>query len=123
MEHSWSIVDGMIADCRFRLDSDSRKGFSFIDTAPRFLQNEAMSVVEDVRQVIQDFLAPELRTITARLDAIEKIMLAKFESVDTKFGSVDTKLESLHKEIQGISDKLDLDRRLAKLEARQPATQ
>ena len=30
-----------------------------------------MSVVEDTRKLIQDFLAPELRTITARLDAIE----------------------------------------------------
>lgn len=57
-----------------------------------------MGVVEDVRQVIQDSLAPELRTITARLDSIEKVMSAKFESVDTK-------LESLHKEIQSINEK------------------
>ncbi len=78
-----------------------------------------MSVVEDVRQVIQDFLAPELRTITARLDSIEKVMTARFESVDTKFAAMDTKFDSLHKEIQGINDKLDLDRRLAKLEAKQ----
>ena len=85
-----------------------------------------MSVVEDVRQVMQDFLAPELRTITARLDSIEKVMTARFESVDTKFAAMDTKFaamdtkfDSLHKEIQGINDKLDLDRRLAKLEAKQ----
>jgi tetrahydromethanopterin S-methyltransferase subunit G len=31
-----------------------------------------MSVVEDIREVMQDFLAPELREITARLDALEK---------------------------------------------------
>jgi phage host-nuclease inhibitor protein Gam len=30
-----------------------------------------MSVVQDTRQLIQDFLAPELRAISARLDAIE----------------------------------------------------
>jgi tetrahydromethanopterin S-methyltransferase subunit G len=31
-----------------------------------------MGVVEDVRKGMQDFLAPELREITARLDALEK---------------------------------------------------
>ncbi|HUA97157.1 MAG TPA: hypothetical protein VMA34_02395 [Terracidiphilus sp.] len=31
-----------------------------------------MGVVDDVRRVMQDFLAPELREITARLDALEK---------------------------------------------------
>ena len=31
-----------------------------------------MSVVEDIRKVMQDFLAPELREITARLGALEK---------------------------------------------------
>ena len=75
-----------------------------------------MSTVEDVRKVFQDFLAPELRTISARLDALEKVMTAKFDSVDAK-------LDSLHKEMQGIDEKLDLDRRLTKLESRQSATQ
>jgi Mg2+ and Co2+ transporter CorA len=31
-----------------------------------------MGVVEDIRKVMQDFLAPELREISARLDALEK---------------------------------------------------
>jgi hypothetical protein len=31
-----------------------------------------MSVVEDTRKVIQDFLAPELRSIAVRLDSLEK---------------------------------------------------
>ena len=30
-----------------------------------------MSVIEDTRKLIQDFLAPELRTITGRLDALD----------------------------------------------------
>lgn len=80
-----------------------------------------MSAVEDVRKAIQDFLAPELRTITARLDAIEKIMQVRFESMDVKFASVDVKLASLSKQIQGIDEKLDIERRLTKLEARQSA--
>lgn len=33
---------------------------------------ERMSVVEDVRKVVQDFLAPELRELKVRLDGAEK---------------------------------------------------
>jgi predicted RND superfamily exporter protein len=47
-----------------------------------------MSVVEDVRQVLQDFLAPELREIRGqltsldkRLDAIEEVNRVRFEAV------------------------------------------
>jgi hypothetical protein len=35
-------------------------------------RQENMSVVEDVRKVLQDFLAPELRSIGTRMDALEK---------------------------------------------------
>lgn len=78
---------------------------------------ESMSAVEDFRKAIQDFLAPELRTISARLDAIEKVMNVKFEAVDVK-------LDALSHQIQTVNEKLDIDRRLSKLEARQsPATQ
>ena len=31
-----------------------------------------MSVIDDTRKVMQDFLAPELRAISTRLDALEK---------------------------------------------------
>jgi hypothetical protein len=47
-------------------------------------RTESKSAVEDVRKAIQDFLAPELRTISARLDAIEKIMDVRFDAMDVK---------------------------------------
>jgi len=78
-----------------------------------------MSVAEDVRQVLQDFLAPELRAVSARLDSIEKVMDARFAAVDVKFDSMDVKFDSLRTQIQGISDKLDIDRRLIALESKQ----
>ena len=52
-----------------------------------------MSVVEDVRPLIQDFLAPELRAMTARLDSFEKIMDARFATVDAKLLGLEQKLE------------------------------
>src|ERR1017187_2283850 len=86
---------------------------------PAAARMESMSAVEDVRKAIQDFLAPELRTISARLDAIEKVMDVRFEGMDVKFASVEVKLDSLSKQIQAVDNKLDIDRRLTKLEARQ----
>jgi hypothetical protein len=84
---------------------------------------ESMSTVDDVRKEIQDFLAPELRTISARLDSIEKVMEVKFESMDVKFEAVEVKLDSLSKQIQAVDNALDIERRLTKLEGRQAATQ
>ncbi|HEV2323723.1 MAG TPA: hypothetical protein VGS10_07215 [Terracidiphilus sp.] len=87
-----------------------------------------MSEIEDVHQALQDFLAPELRAITARIDALEKVMIARFDlvdqnfaSVDVRFDSVDVKFESIHKEIQALGKSLDIERRLAALEAKQVA--
>lgn len=74
-----------------------------------------MSVVDEVRTAIQDFLAPELRTISARLDAIEKVTEARFDSADTK-------LDALRTEIQDVKAMLDFDRRLTKLESQRAAT-
>jgi hypothetical protein len=40
-----------------------------------------MGVIEDVRQVLQDFLAPELREIRTRLDAMEEINRVRYENL------------------------------------------
>lgn len=79
-----------------------------------------MSTVEDIRQAIQDFLAPELRTITARLDAIDQ----RFESLRTELAlrseaataKQDAKLAILDSKIQHVIDLMEVDKRLQKLE-------
>ena len=87
-----------------------------------------MSVVEDVRQVFQDFLAPELRAISALLEALEKTMDARMETVektigalektmDARFAAQNTKIEAIDRKIDSLKESLDLDRRLSKLEA------
>jgi hypothetical protein len=106
-----------------------------------------MGTVEDIRKVLQDFLAPELRAVTARFDAIDqrfdavdqrfdalfKIMDARFEAMSNRFDAVDTKLAflekgtdtklaSVEKEIVRVRELLDVDRRLAKLESLQSQT-
>jgi hypothetical protein len=83
-----------------------------------------MGRVEDVRKVLQDFLVPELRVVAARFDAIgqrfdsfSKVMDARFEAMSNRFDAVDTQFASLEKEIARVRERLDVDRRLAKLES------
>ena len=63
-----------------------------------------MSVIEDFRKVIQDFLAPELRSINVRLDAVNE------------------RIASLHREMQlnhtVVMSALNLDKRMALIEDR-----
>jgi hypothetical protein len=43
-----------------------------------------MGVVEDVRQVLQDFLAPEMREIRTRLDAMDEINRIRYENLSQR---------------------------------------
>ena len=43
-----------------------------------------MSVIEDTRKLLQDFLAPELRELTARVDALENRMSDRFDTLERR---------------------------------------
>jgi hypothetical protein len=95
-----------------------------------------MSVVEDVRQVLQDFISPELRALAMKMDNLEKRLDTFERSVETRFDtferSVETRLvnqdklaEARHNEIianfETMKINLQLNSRLERLEAQQPA--
>jgi cell division septum initiation protein DivIVA len=77
-----------------------------------------MGAIEDTRKVLQDFLAPELRALSVRLDALEK----RLESLDDKVDANERRAERRHDEVMGaIRQVLDLNsiqQRLARLEAK-----
>ncbi len=71
-----------------------------------------MGAIGDTRKVLQDFLAPELRAIAARLDALEK----RFDGVDHRFDRMDTMFDKADQRTDKVEQKLekgliDLDRR------------
>src|SRR5271170_4071060 len=86
-----------------------------------------MSMVEDVRQVLQDFIAPELRAISARLDAIEKVMEARFKEVASRFNEVSVRIQALQETVDrndvsqkqtiaSLTQGFQFDKRLADIE-------
>jgi SMC interacting uncharacterized protein involved in chromosome segregation len=76
----------------------------------------AMSVIEDSRKVLQDFIAPELRAIAARLDALEK-------SVDDNERRAEKRHEEVMASIRQVIDYNSIQQRLARLESREAAHQ
>jgi uncharacterized protein (UPF0335 family) len=99
-----------------------------------------MGVVEDVRSVLQDFLAPQLGELRVRIDALENQqkefrsdvkeqfgeVKGRFNSLDARFEKLETKLADRHEEviaeIRRAATIHDLTARVARLEAeRRPA--
>lgn len=80
-----------------------------------------MGVVEDVRSVVQDFVAPELRELRARIDALEEqqkqfradvdkrfdAIDGRFDKVDDQFGKVDARFDKVDARFEKLEDKLD----------------
>jgi hypothetical protein len=61
-------------------------------------QSTNMGIVEDVRQIFQDFLAPELRALSARIDASDKVAESRHNELLSKIQLVDQKVEYLVRE-------------------------
>jgi predicted nucleic acid-binding Zn-ribbon protein len=96
-----------------------------------------MSVVEDMRKVLQDFLAPELRSVHARLDAMDekleahaKVTEARFQevygridnlktSIETRIDATNNRIDVTNDRIDNLKTSLDLDKRVERLETRQ----
>jgi GTP1/Obg family GTP-binding protein len=87
-----------------------------------------MSVVDDSRKLLQDLIAPELRTIDARLTALEK----RFDETDRRLITADKveqerfaaaekiaqeRFERILSEIRQLHTVHDLELRMAKIEA------
>lgn len=77
-----------------------------------------MSVVEDVRTVIQDLVAPDLKAIAERLKAMEAINEARHKEMIAKIETATTIQTARY---DAIMKALDIDKRLEKIEAKQAA--
>jgi len=75
-----------------------------------------MGVVEDVRQVFQDFLAPELREIRGILSALDK----RLDSQDKRFDAMEevnrVRFEAILQRLEQIQQSFAFDKRIPSLE-------
>lgn len=77
-----------------------------------------MSVIEETRQVIQDFPTPEMRAIKARLEALEKLVDTRVDTrVDSLQKHVDTRVDPLERLVAMALDVSQVKAGLAKLES------
>ncbi len=83
-----------------------------------------MSVAEDVRKVFQDLVAPELKSLTVKLDNFERESKLRDEALAAKMDSSErlthAKLEALSAKMdaqyQSLLYSLNLDKRVEMLE-------
>jgi hypothetical protein len=83
-----------------------------------------MSVIEDVRKVVRDLVAPELKSLSVRLEGFEResklrdeITQAKIEMVRDSMGArMDALSTKMDAQYSSIMNALNLDKRVEVLE-------
>jgi len=78
-----------------------------------------MSVIEDTRKLLQDFLAPELRELSARVEALEERMNARFDAGERLASERHTQTMQA---IGRLADVYELRERITRIEARERAS-
>lgn len=80
-----------------------------------------MGVIDETRQLIQDFLAPELREIRARLEAMDAVNRARFDGIAQRLDSTEeanrARFESIVQRLETIQQSFAFDKRISDLEA------
>jgi|SRR5271165_2678120 len=70
-----------------------------------------MGVVEDVRKVIQDTVAPDLKALAVKVEELEKRMDLRFQGVEARIAGVEQRFEDqrdhLDKRFDGIDKRFD----------------
>jgi hypothetical protein len=79
-----------------------------------------MGNVEDLRKVVQDLVAPDLKALAVRVEALEKSMRDKFASAeDLARARHETVLASIAASHASIMGALEMEKRISKLETLQ----
>jgi hypothetical protein len=79
-----------------------------------------MGAIDDTRKVLQDFLAPEMREIKARLEALEKRMDERFDSVEKQ---AQQRHDALLMSLNSLANDNEVRERPARLESKEAVHQ
>ena len=82
-----------------------------------------MGFIEEGRQLIQDFVTPEIRSLDVRLTAVEKRLESFENKVEKRFDSLEGKIERNHAQVLDTLHRMEnyshVLERLARLESKQ----
>src|ERR1039458_1206444 len=70
-------------------------------------KERTMGFIEEGRQLIQDFVTPEIRAIDARLTALEKQVESLDARVEKRFDAVDSRFDSVGKRFDSLESKME----------------
>jgi hypothetical protein len=74
-----------------------------------------MSVIDDTRKLLQDFVTPEFQSLKAELKSVEEKSKLRDDALSQK---IDLKFDLLVEKIDRLAASLNLDRRLEAVEKR-----
>jgi len=81
-----------------------------------------MGFIEEGRQLVQDFVTPEIRSIDARLRAVEKRLESLETNVEKRFDSLESKMERNQTQVLDTLHRMEnyshILERLARLESK-----
>ena len=81
-----------------------------------------MGFIEEGRQLIQDFVTPEVRSIDARLSAVEKRLESLETNFEKRFDSLESKMERNQAQVLETRHRMEnythILERLARLESK-----
>jgi hypothetical protein len=80
------------------------------------MEISTMAVIDEARKFVQDFIAPDLRSLDARMTALETTINVRFEAAEQVAQARHNQLTGL---VEGIKASLDLDKRVSRIESRQ----
>ena len=62
-----------------------------------------MSLIDDIRKLLQDFLAPELNAIKAGVEGVSKVADARWAAEQSQYATLTTHMELIRAEIKGAT--------------------
>ena len=80
-----------------------------------------MGRVEYPRKVLQGVQAPEMRAISACLDAIDSRLAAQDKVLVTQEKIAEARHNEILVRLEGLKSSFEIDRRIERLESRQPS--
>jgi hypothetical protein len=92
---------------RQQAEAQNRRSYSGTDASGQQRSGDAMSTIDDVRKLLQDFIAPELAAIKEKIDGEGKVSDARYQAAQSQYAALQTNMELIKQHVKIVDTKLD----------------